>query len=89
MEEVLRRGVASIEAGIEATGEVTVDFDPRSVIASASEGLDLLLMGSRGYGPLGRVLLGGVSSKVIREAGCPVLVTPRSSTDIDGASSRH
>jgi nucleotide-binding universal stress UspA family protein len=34
-------------------------------------------MGSRGYGPLGRVLLGGVASQVIRKAACPVIVTPR------------
>jgi nucleotide-binding universal stress UspA family protein len=43
-----------------------------------SEPLDLLVLGSRGYGPLKSVLLGSVSSYVMRHAGCPVLVVPRS-----------
>jgi nucleotide-binding universal stress UspA family protein len=43
-----------------------------------SESLDLLVLGSRGYGPLKSVLLGSVSSYVLRHAGCPVLVVPRS-----------
>jgi hypothetical protein len=37
----------------------------------------LLLLGSRGYGPLRAVLLGGVSHVVVREAACPVIVLPR------------
>ena len=39
--------------------------------------VDLLFVGSRGYGPAGRALLGKVS-EVVREAGCPVVVVPRS-----------
>jgi nucleotide-binding universal stress UspA family protein len=49
-----------------------------------SEQLDLLVLGSRGYGPVKSVLLGSVSSYVLRHAGCPVLVVPRSG---DAASS--
>jgi nucleotide-binding universal stress UspA family protein len=40
------------------------------------QGVDLLLMGSRGYGPLYRVLLGSVSSMMIGAARCPVIVVP-------------
>ncbi len=69
----------SIPAAIDTIAEVVVDDDPSSVIVKATEAADALLIGSRGYGPLGRVLLGGVSSRVLREAACPVLVTPRSS----------
>jgi nucleotide-binding universal stress UspA family protein len=39
---------------------------------------DLLVCGSRGYGPLRRVLLGGVSSRLLRRAALPLLVVPRS-----------
>ena len=37
----------------------------------------ILVVGSRGYGPLRRVLLGSVSAKLVAGAPCPVLVTPR------------
>jgi nucleotide-binding universal stress UspA family protein len=39
---------------------------------------DLLFVGSRGYGPLRRALLGSVSGELVRTAGCPVIVMPRS-----------
>lgn len=50
---------------------------PTAEIVAASANLDLLVMGSRGYGPLHAVLVGGVSGRVVRDATCPVLVTPR------------
>jgi nucleotide-binding universal stress UspA family protein len=37
----------------------------------------ILVVGSRGYGPLRRVLLGSVSARLVAGAPCPVLVTPR------------
>jgi len=42
-----------------------------------SEAVDLMVVGSRGYGPLKAVLLGGVSGQLIRSAACPVIVIPR------------
>ncbi len=51
--------------------------DPGLVLAEASVGLDLLVLGSRGYGPVRHVLLGSVSAYVMRHARCPVLVLPR------------
>jgi len=38
---------------------------------------DLLVCGSRGYGPVRRVLLGGVSARLLRRAAIPLLVVPR------------
>ena len=40
--------------------------------------VDVLYCGSRGYGPARRVLLGGVSARLIRRARRPVVVVPRS-----------
>lgn len=51
--------------------------DPADALAEASHQLDLLILGSRGYGPLHHVLLGSVSAEVMRSADCPVLVLPR------------
>jgi len=44
----------------------------------AAGAVDLLFAGSRGYGPLRRALLGSVSGALVRDAGCPVVITPRS-----------
>jgi nucleotide-binding universal stress UspA family protein len=52
--------------------------DPASVLMEhAEQGVDLLVTGSRAYGPVRRVLLGSVSSALMRAAPCPVLVVPR------------
>ena len=39
--------------------------------------VDVLVCGSRGYGPVRRVLLGGVAARLIRRAAAPVVVVPR------------
>lgn len=46
-------------------------------LVEQSDSLDLLVLGSRGYGPLRSALLGSVSRRVVDEARCPVLVVPR------------
>jgi nucleotide-binding universal stress UspA family protein len=49
---------------------------PVRALAESSQRLDLLVIGSRGYGPAHSLLLGGVSGRLIRRAACPVLVVP-------------
>jgi nucleotide-binding universal stress UspA family protein len=61
-------------------GRVFVERDPVGLLTERSHDLDLLVMGSRGYGPLHAVLLGVVSGRVIRDAACPVIVVPRGAT---------
>ena len=41
------------------------------------EDVDLLVCGSRGYGPARSVLLGGVSSRLLKHARVPVVIVPR------------
>lgn len=36
-----------------------------------------MVVGSRAYGPLRRVLLGSVATQLMRSAPCPLIVTPR------------
>lgn len=73
----LKRALATLSPALEAA-EILTEGDPAEVLCDHSRELDLLVIGSRGYGPLRRVFLGGVASKVIRGAACPVLITPRS-----------
>jgi nucleotide-binding universal stress UspA family protein len=56
---------------------VFVEREPAAALIERSHELDLLVMGSRGYGPWHAVLLGAVSGRVIRDAACPVIVVPR------------
>lgn len=57
---------------------IVAEGDPASVLVEyAEQGVDLLVSGSRAYGPVRRVLLGSVSSALMRTAPCPVLVVPR------------
>jgi nucleotide-binding universal stress UspA family protein len=39
--------------------------------------VDLMVVGSRAWGPVRRVLLGSVAAQLMREAHCPVIVLPR------------
>jgi nucleotide-binding universal stress UspA family protein len=53
--------------------------DPADELAgwADAEQPDLLVVGSRGYGPAKRVLLGGVTSRLVRSTPCPILVVPK------------
>lgn len=78
LEATVADAIAELAVGARAESEVLVD-DPAHALASVSPHLDLLVMGSRGYGPRLAVLLGGVSRRVTMTARCPVLVVPRGS----------
>ena len=51
--------------------------------------VDLLFAGSRGYGPLRRAMVGSVSGALARDAGCPVVITPRSAVAARGSGAGH
>jgi len=73
----LRRALDDIQPAVRSRVDVLVDT-PIAALQHFSSGVDLLVCGSRGYGPLGSVLLGGVSRRLIHRAVCPVIVVPRS-----------
>jgi nucleotide-binding universal stress UspA family protein len=79
VEATLTDAIAELTHDVKADGEVMVD-DPADALLSVSSNVDLLVMGSRGYGPSLAVLLGGVSRRLTMAARCPVLVMPRGST---------
>jgi nucleotide-binding universal stress UspA family protein len=51
-----------------------VDFDPRIALEQLSTEAHLVVVGSRGRGPIRSTLLGSVSASVARHARCPVVV---------------
>ena len=61
----------------DAASERRLDGPPARMLAGACEDAGLPVVGSRGYGPVLRVLLGSVSTRLIHIAPCPVLVIPR------------
>jgi len=72
-----------LEAGLEEVPD-DVDTEGRLLVGAAgpelagiSGGFDLVVTGSRGYGPLRRTILGSTSRQLVSGAACPVLVLPR------------
>jgi nucleotide-binding universal stress UspA family protein len=75
-ERELQRAVEELGGGVPVAAEALVG-DPADMLVDLSASLDLLVLGSRGYGPLRAVLLGSVSRHVTAAAHCPVSVLPR------------
>jgi nucleotide-binding universal stress UspA family protein len=75
-EEALRATIAEEAADLDVEPDVLFQ-DSADGLVAASGRLDLLVLGSRAYGPVGAVALGGVARKVTSAASCPVLVLPR------------
>ncbi|HMJ02597.1 MAG TPA: universal stress protein [Conexibacter sp.] len=80
----LDEAIAQLGEGIDAEGAV-LDGDPVAMLAEESADDDLLFTGSRSQGPFRRVLLGSVSTHLLRDAACPVLVVPRGSGEPERA----
>lgn len=74
--EYLEKAAATVPERLEA-GHNLMEGTAPIKLAEASNGLDLLCLGSRGYGPVRRVLLGSVSSDVVNHAASALLVVPR------------
>jgi len=72
----LERAKAAFPAGTQAVEEI-VAGEPAQKLRELSENASLLMLGSRGFGPFGRVVLGSTDAKLLRAADCPVLVWPR------------
>jgi nucleotide-binding universal stress UspA family protein len=75
--ELLEEAVSAGE-GIETA---VVDDDPGVALCDASRNNDLLIVGSRHWGPLARIVLGGTGEYVTRHAHSAVLMVPRRETD--------
>jgi nucleotide-binding universal stress UspA family protein len=81
IEEIMRgqltEAKGTILEGIDVDATLVSGEPVQCLIEVADAPGTLLLVGSRGYGPLRRVLLGSVSTQLVRSAPCPLIVTPR------------
>jgi nucleotide-binding universal stress UspA family protein len=76
-DKLLTDAVNSVDPALAAEGR-RLDGSPAAKLVEACEDdVDLLVAGSRRYGPMTRVLLGSVSTELVHKAPCPVLVVPR------------
>jgi nucleotide-binding universal stress UspA family protein len=81
-EDVARAHAYLRERGIESTMEIQHgDAVDEIAAAAAAGGYDLLVVGSRGLGPVGRLILGSVSAELARRAPIPVLVAGKDHTE--------
>jgi nucleotide-binding universal stress UspA family protein len=74
--QALAQAIAELAEGVPTEADVLFN-DPADGLVAASQRVELLVMGSRGYGPARAVMLGGVSRRVITQADCPTIVLPR------------
>jgi nucleotide-binding universal stress UspA family protein len=73
----LHDAVAALDPDLRALPVLERGDPVKKLLEAAEMGVDLLVLGSRGFGPVMRLLIGSVSSRVIRGAPCPVMVVPR------------
>jgi nucleotide-binding universal stress UspA family protein len=76
----LADAIAALPAEVDAQARFIIGR-PGEELARVSESMDVMVVGSRGYGPLAAVFLGGVSHRLLLRAASPVVVLPRGARD--------
>jgi nucleotide-binding universal stress UspA family protein len=77
-EKTLDEGIESVaNQQVVATRELRSGIPSAELAAAARQGVDLMVTGSRNYGPLRRVMIGSTAVQLMSEAPCPVIVIPR------------
>jgi len=75
-EAALNHALAGLEPAL-AAQPVIIENGAAAALATMSSQVDVLVCGSRGYGPVKTVLLGSVTHALSRHARCPLIVLPR------------
>jgi nucleotide-binding universal stress UspA family protein len=75
--EQLEQAVAALPDAVRAQPQF-LDGRPGEVLARQSKAVDVMVVGSRGHGPLSAVLSGGATHALLARAAAPTIVVPRS-----------
>lgn len=74
--EVQREAMSQVDrSGVDLDHEV-VQGQPAGVLLDASEGADMLVVGTHGHGAIESALLGSVGPQLLPHAACPAVVVP-------------
>jgi nucleotide-binding universal stress UspA family protein len=76
MDRLIREAQERLDR-LEGVDARAVYGSPAGALAVYSGSVDLLIVGSRGYGPVGRLVHGSTSLRLAKSACCPLLVLPR------------
>ncbi|MEZ5074504.1 MAG: universal stress protein [Solirubrobacterales bacterium] len=76
MQRTQELALGRIPHGVKAEGRLLTG-SPGALLADASGEVDLMVVGSRGHGPLRRTLLGSTSRTLMSSSRSPLLVVPR------------
>jgi nucleotide-binding universal stress UspA family protein len=77
VEDLQRQALREVDPSLELRRRMLHGQTAEAIADACAEGVNLLVVGSRGYGTVDRVLLGSTSGTLIRKSPCPVLVVPR------------
>jgi nucleotide-binding universal stress UspA family protein len=77
LKQDLEQVTSTLQSSLDVDASL-VEGDAAEMLAEASADLDLLVVGSRGYGPLRAVLVGSASTALVQSAQSPLVVVPRS-----------
>lgn len=77
LEADVRRIVAELPPSLRASGEVLTGRAGHALVLACPGVVDVLVAGSRSYGPLHGALVGSVSRHLVDHALCPVVIVPR------------
>lgn len=80
--ERLRKDLAAAlgRLDVPASGDIQSGWPPK-VLEELSQTCDLLVVGSRHWGAMDRLLLGSTSSALVGHAHCPMLIVPRGAAE--------
>jgi nucleotide-binding universal stress UspA family protein len=73
-----RASIASRALGVKVHVDIQQGRPAKSLLALSAD-VDLLVVGSRRWGPVARLLLGSTGEALLHDAHCPTLIVPRPS----------